>query len=188
MDLAAAPRRALVVTLQLALVLLVGLPLFALTQPFLPSWAEVGVLSAMLVGLGFILWRSATNLEGHVKAGAEMIVEALVAQARKRGTNPDQQGLDRIKDLMPGLGEPVPFWLNERSAAVGKTLAQLNLRGLTGASILAIARGEQSVIVPKANEVLRGGDVLAIAGTHDAIAAAKELLELRHSSGASDDS
>ena len=188
MDLAAAPRGALVVALQLALVLLVGLPLFAVTQPFLPAWAEVGVLSAMLVGLGFILWRSATNLEGHVKAGAEMIVEALVAQARKRGTTPDQQALDRVKDLMPGLGEPVPFWLDERSAAVGKTLAQLNLRGLTGASILAIARGEQGVIVPKADEILRGGDVLAIAGTHDAIAAAIELLELRHSSSASDDS
>lgn len=178
-DLAAAPRGALVATLQLALVLLVGLPLFALAQPFLPAWAELAVLSAMLIGLGVTLWRGATNLEGHVKAGAEMIVEALVAQARKRGSTPGKDGLGRIKDLMPGLGEPLPFYLDERSAAVGKTLAQLNLRGLTGASILAIARGEQGVIVPKANEVLRAGDILAIAGTHDAIAAAKELLERR---------
>ena len=36
-DLAAAPRRALIVTLQLAIVLLVGTPLVALTQPFLPG-------------------------------------------------------------------------------------------------------------------------------------------------------
>jgi hypothetical protein len=34
-DLAAAPRRARVVTLQLAIVLLTGLPLLAVTQPFL---------------------------------------------------------------------------------------------------------------------------------------------------------
>jgi CPA2 family monovalent cation:H+ antiporter-2 len=42
--------------------------------------------------------------------------------------------------------------------------------------VLAIARGEAGVIVPVAGEVLRAGDVLALAGTHDAVAAASELL------------
>jgi CPA2 family monovalent cation:H+ antiporter-2 len=78
---------------------------------------------------------------------------------------------------MPGLGELVPVRLDDRSAAVGKTLAQLHLRGITGASVLAIARGDQSVIVPVAGEVLHAGDVLALAGTHDAVAAATELLQ-----------
>src|SRR5207247_11404927 len=44
-DFAAAPRRMLVVTFQLAAVLLVGTPLLALTQPFLP-----GVPTAALLG------------------------------------------------------------------------------------------------------------------------------------------
>jgi CPA2 family monovalent cation:H+ antiporter-2 len=78
---------------------------------------------------------------------------------------------------MPGLGVPVPVRLDEASVAVGKTLAQLNLRGITGASVLAIARGEGGVIVPMASEVLRSGDVLALAGTRDAIAAATDLLK-----------
>lgn len=175
-DLAAAPRRALVVTLQLAVALLVGLPMLALTQPFLPGWAAALILGLVLVVLGFVFWRSATNLQGHVKAGAEMIVEALVAQARKRSTTPDEEALEQIKHLMPGLGEPVPVRLDEASAAVGKTLAQLNLRGVSGASVLAIARGQEGVIVPMATEVLRAGDVLALAGTRDAIAAATEVL------------
>lgn len=174
-DLAAAPRRALVVTLQLAMVLLVGLPLLALTQPFLSPWAAVASLGTLLVVLGVVFWKSATNLQGHVKAGAEMIVEVLVTQAGKR-TTPVEETLDQIRHLMPGLGEPVPFRLDEDSAAVGKTLAQINLRGLTGASVLAIARGEAGVIVPLATEVLRAGDVLALAGTRDAVAAAVEAL------------
>jgi CPA2 family monovalent cation:H+ antiporter-2 len=37
LDLATAPRRALLVTLQLACVLAAGLPIVALTQPFVPS-------------------------------------------------------------------------------------------------------------------------------------------------------
>lgn len=176
-DLAAAPRRALVVTLQLAVVLLVGLPLLALTQPFLPSWVAAASLGVLLIVLGFVFWRSAINLQGHLKAGAEMIVEALVTQARKRDTTPDEDALAQIKHLMPGLGEPVPFRLDERSLAVGKTLAQLNLRGLTGASVLAIARGEEGVIAPTASETLRAGDVLALAGTHDAVTAATEVLK-----------
>lgn len=176
-DLAAAPRRALVVTMQLAVVLVVCLPILALTQPFLPGWAAAVTLGVLLLVLGFVFWRSATNLQGHVKAGAEMIVEALVAQARRRTTMPDEDALEQIKHLMPGLGEPVPLRLGENSVAVGKTLADLNLRGLTGASVLAIARGEKGVTVPMATEILRAGDVLALAGTRDAITSAMEVLK-----------
>jgi CPA2 family monovalent cation:H+ antiporter-2 len=176
LDLAAAPRRALVVTMQLATALIVGLPILALTQPFLPGWAAAVTLGVLLVVLGFVFWRSATNLQGHVKAGAGMIVEALLAQARKRTTAVDEDALEQINQLMPGLGEPVPLRLGEDCLAVGKTLAQLNLRGLTGASVLAIARGDEGVIAPTASEVLRAGDVLALAGTRDAVAAAVGVL------------
>jgi CPA2 family monovalent cation:H+ antiporter-2 len=175
-DLAAAPRRALVVTLQLAVICLVGLPMLAVTQPFLPGWAAGLSFGLVLVVLGAVLWRRATNLQGHVKAGAEMIVEVLVTQAGKRPAAADEEALEQIQHLMPGLGDLVPVRLEGRSASVGKTLAQLNLRGVTGASVLAIARGDQGVIVPVAGEVLHAGDVLALAGTHDSVAAATALL------------
>jgi CPA2 family monovalent cation:H+ antiporter-2 len=69
--------------------------------------------------------------------------------------------------------------LDAGSPAVGRSLAELNLRGATGATVLAIARGEEGILVPTAQEVLRAGDVLALAGTHDAIDAARELLTQR---------
>ena len=59
----------------------------------------------------------------------------------------------------------------------GKSLAELDLRGLTGATVLAITRGEQGLVVPTANEVLAAGDVLAVSGTHEAVRAAIELLQ-----------
>ena len=175
-DLAAAPRRALVVTLQLAIVLLVGLPLLVLTQPFVPSWAAGIALGLLLVSLGFAFWRSATNLHGHVRAGAQMIAEALMLQARK----PESSGestFSQLDQLVQGLGEPISLRLSETSPAVGKTLADINLRGLTGASVLAIARGDQGIIVPTATEVLRADDVLALAGTREAVAAATHALQ-----------
>ena len=46
LDLAVAPRRLLVVTLQLAIVVVVGFPLVAITQPFLPPLRGAAVLLA----------------------------------------------------------------------------------------------------------------------------------------------
>jgi CPA2 family monovalent cation:H+ antiporter-2 len=178
-DLAAAPRRALVVTLQLATVLIVGVPLLAITQPFLPGFQGAGVLLILFAVLGVGFWRSATNLQGHVRAGAQVIVEALAAQSQAKESAPKNELAD-IHALLPGIGEPSPIRLEPGSPAVGKTLAQLNLRGLTGATVLAILRGEHGAIVPTAHEVLQSDDVLALAGTHEAIEAARSLLEGVH--------
>ncbi len=175
-DFAAAPRRALVVTLQLASVMLVGAPLLALTQPFLPTVPGVGVLAVSLAVLGFTFWRSATDLQGHVRAGAQAIVEALAAQSRGRGTQAQPETLEQVHQLLPGLGALVAVALDSGSPAIGKTLAELNLRGHTGATVLAITRGERGVIIPSAEELLGRGDVLALAGTHEAIEAARNLL------------
>jgi CPA2 family monovalent cation:H+ antiporter-2 len=78
--------------------------------------------------------------------------------------------------MLPGLGDPVSVRLWANSPGVHSTLAQLNLRGLTGATVLAITRQGEPVMIPTGHEVLRDGDVLAIAGSHEAIAAAVELL------------
>jgi CPA2 family monovalent cation:H+ antiporter-2 len=185
LDLAAAPRRALVVTLQLAIVLLVGLPLLAVTQPILGGPYAPVLLVLLLVVLGVSFWRGATDLEGHVRAGAQAILETLVAQARRGGVSPSAGAptrvdavdpLSKVHDLLPGLGEPASLRLDAKSPATGKSLAELNLRGSTGATVLAIARGRDGLLVPAADEVLRAGDILALAGTHEAVDSARELL------------
>ncbi len=175
-DFGAAPRRMLVVTLQLAGVLLVGTPLLALSQPFLPGVPLAAVLAAAVAALGVAFWRSAANLQGHVRAGAQVVLEALAAQTRPRATPAEGDTLERVHQLLPGLGALAAVRLDPGCAAVGKTLAQLNLRGRTGATVLAVTRAEGGVIVPTAEELLRAGDVLALAGTHEAIETAEAVL------------
>lgn len=170
-DLAPAPPRALLVTVQIGIVLLVGLPLVALTQPFVPALWGGAVLAVLLGVLGIAFWRGAEGLQAHVRAGAQIIVEALVRQAG----DPRLPTLDDVQPLLPALGDLTPVRLEESSPAVGATLAQLNLRGLTGATVIAITRGTQG-IVPSASEVLARNDCLALAGTHEAVEAARRLL------------
>lgn len=182
-DLASAPRRALLVAIQLGIVLSLGVPLLAVTQPFLGGVYAPLLLLALLLALGVSLWRGASELHGHVRAGAQAILEVLVEQARRGGNaraparpEPAQDSLAPIRDLLPGMGEPTSFELEGASPAVGKTLAELNLRGRSGATVLVIQRGLEGLLVPTASEVLQVGDRLALAGTRAAIAAAKSLL------------
>jgi CPA2 family monovalent cation:H+ antiporter-2 len=177
LDMAAAPRRLLVVTLQLAIVLLVGFPLVAITQPFLPVFRGAAVLFFVVVLLAFGFWRGATNLQGHARAAAQALAEALAASAREaRANHKAKHDLTSASMIFTGLGSPVPIEVGPTSPAVGRTLAEIKLRGLTGATVLAIRRAEKSVVVPSGEEQLQAGDVLAVAGTHDSVEAAKALL------------
>jgi CPA2 family monovalent cation:H+ antiporter-2 len=174
-DLARAPRRALVAAVQLATLVLVALPVLAVTQPFVPGAQAAAALAAGAAVLGIAFWRSAAELQGHVRAGAQAVAESL---GRWAGSHVhDRAGaLGDAAALLPGLGEPVALRLPERSAALGRSLAALDLRGATGATVLAISRPGGVVLVPGAGEILRPGDVLALAGTNEAVAAARQLL------------
>ncbi|WP_338863290.1 cation:proton antiporter [Myxococcus stipitatus] len=178
LDLAVAPRRVLTVTLQVGIMLLVSIPVVMVTQPFLKNAAGPLIVLTLVGVMGVTFWRGATNLHGHVRAGAQVIVAALAAQSHSKepGAQDDDHALDHVQGLLPGLGAPASVRLEETSPVAGKSLAEVNLRGLTGATVLAIQRGEESVSVPTAQEVLRVGDVLALMGTCEAVEAAKALL------------
>ncbi|MGH6887233.1 MAG: cation:proton antiporter regulatory subunit, partial [Geminicoccales bacterium] len=86
------------------------------------------------------------------------------------------RALADIGRLLPGLGEPVAVRIEPGSAGVGRSLAELNLRGRSGATVLAISRRGEAIAVPEAGERLQPGDILGLTGSHEAIAIAKELL------------
>ena len=64
---------------------------------------------------------------------------------------------------------------------MNRTLAELNVRGKTGATILAITRvgaAGAKVVIPSGKETIRVGDVLALAGTQEAVEGAIEMLSV----------
>ena len=175
-DPADAPRRALVILVQIAVVIAVGIPVVAITQPFLPPHQGAVVLSLLTVVLLIALWRNAANLQGHARAGAQIIASALAQQMASTGDSQEEAKLEDVNAVLPGLGEPVAIRVVPESIAVGRSLAQLNLRGATGATVLAIRRGDQQIPTPLGREVIRANDVLAVAGAHDSIAIARAIF------------
>ena len=179
-DFADAPRRALVTMLQIGTLLIVGVPIVAVTQPFIPRFPGFTLLALMTIVLGVAFWKSALNLQEHARAGAEVIVAALTPQS---AAEDDEENLfktmEHIAIMLPGLGEPVPVKIDATSPALDRSLAELNIRGKTGATILAITRRGESgakVVVPSGKEILRDGDILALAGTQEAVDAASKML------------
>ena len=67
--------------------------------------------------------------------------------------------------------------LNQDSPVVGKTLGELNLRGKTGATLIAVVRGDDTKIGPGASYKLQQDDVLILFGTSEKIGQAIKILQ-----------
>jgi CPA2 family monovalent cation:H+ antiporter-2 len=74
------------------------------------------------------------------------------------------------------MGTPRRFEVKEDHFAAGKTLADLGLRGRTGATVLAITRGEEGIPAPSKLERLQPGDKLVLVGSRESLDAGVAYL------------
>jgi CPA2 family monovalent cation:H+ antiporter-2 len=176
LDYARAARQTFTIAVQIGLLLPSGAALAALTQPFLPSSRVLWFMAVITAVLAFLFWRSARDLEGHARAGAEVVAAVLTRGLEHAEEPPPHTTEQPIIDLLHSLGEPQAQYIADDSPAIGRTLASLNLRGRTGATILAVRREGHDILLPSGGEVLEAGDVVILAGAHDAIVDARRQL------------
>lgn len=187
LDYAAVPRRVLVSTLHLGIVLLVGVIIVGVTEPFVPLGGSVILLGLVVTWLLLGFWRNTTDLYGHTQAGAQVMLSALArtiapapqSEALPAASPAVSRDLAAVHRVLPGLGDPIPFVIAHDNPVAGRTLRDLQLRTLTGAVVLAITRGEVNVLLPVGGSIVQPGDILALAGSSEAIASATALLEGR---------
>ncbi len=67
--------------------------------------------------------------------------------------------------------------LNNTSPVIGKNLGELNLRNATGATLIAVVRGDDTKIGPGAAYKLRENDILILFGKPENIAQAVKILQ-----------
>ena len=82
-----------------------------------------------------------------------------------------------VEDLRVPLGESIIEWVEvaDGSTLAGTTLGDAHLRRETGASVLAVLRGEETIANPDPDVRLDAGDVLVALGTREAQAALAAL-------------
>lgn len=157
--------RALRTLLLIGLTALVGFPAATLIDAVTSDARAIAFVLILLAILIVVALRSAREVDANVRSAAGTIAEALVSQQAPAPTpTPTDFGpIDR-------------FEMRAGAAACGRTLAELDLRARTGATVVAIAREGGAAVLPNGREQLQVGHVLALAGTPQAIAAAKEIL------------
>jgi TrkA domain protein len=86
--------------------------------------------------------------------------------------------VERLGSLRQHLTGLALDWISipDSSPARGRTIAETELRGATGASVVAIIRGDTTVTAPGPDDRIEAGDVVVVVGTDDGISAASERL------------
>ncbi|HEX7181584.1 MAG TPA: cation:proton antiporter [Thermoanaerobaculia bacterium] len=92
---------------------------------------------------------------------------------------PSRQGLSEalLRVLAQGLTDV--YQLGPENPQVGSSLRDIGLRERTGASVIALVRGQQHFPNPKPDLRLEDGDCLVLVGSHGEIGSAFDLLDGR---------
>ncbi|MFY0534080.1 TrkA C-terminal domain-containing protein [Nannocystis pusilla] len=168
-----APWPVLTVVIELALLIVIGLPLVLLSQPFVPVRSGLLILVFVLALLAHKAWQSITMLEAHARrrrtdrpgAGAPGTRHGGARRAAPTGarTAPGCSSLRRIR-------------LEAGSLAACNSLTGLDLKSRSGADVVAIERPGAGALLPSPREPLELGDILVLLGPETALATAQDLL------------
>jgi len=82
-----------------------------------------------------------------------------------RGVSKTQRSLDKISEFL-AAGTAETFYVAAGSMAAGKNLNELDLRKKTGATIIAIVRGERTFASPTPDFRIQEGDILVLVANH----------------------
>lgn len=92
-----------------------------------------------------------------------------------RGLKLPDTTMNQIESIL-AAGTTDTFLVLNESMANGRTLRDLNLRNLTGASVIAIVRKDKPITNPSIDFGIETGDILVLIGSHAQIDAAFDLL------------
>jgi CPA2 family monovalent cation:H+ antiporter-2 len=168
-------RSALIELLQITILLVVAVPLLAIVQPFMQPVEGIGIIVVTILLMIVVVTRSARQMQGQLR-NATRIIRLALSGARADADGAESYDGARSYEV-PGIGMITPISLRSDSEGVGKTLSQLDLHTNCGAVVVAIGRGDSEVVVPTGDEILRPGDVLELAGSTEAVATARRLID-----------
>lgn len=115
----------------------------------------------------------------------DICVEVATLTAAEADTLAELLGAPRIAERFADLTREVPGLVAAQaeveagSSFDGRTLGETRARTTTGASIVALVRGDDVVASPSPTQPLQGGDVLVAIGTEQGIAGVRRILASR---------
>jgi CPA2 family monovalent cation:H+ antiporter-2 len=96
--------------------------------------------------------------------------------AMLRGSEPSAKRIESIYELFTAA-TTITHLVRAASPAIGSSLGDTDLRGRTGATLIALVRKGKAVTNPSDSLVVEQGDILVVLGDHAQLASVRRLLE-----------
>jgi monovalent cation:H+ antiporter-2, CPA2 family len=141
-----------------------GLGVYEAVQPEFEAGLELGRQALSHLGIG----------AGEIQRISDRIrreLYTLVVGASRDGNLLQQ--LDRTSRMI----ETEWFHLPENGPVAGETIGEIRIRSKTGASVVAIVRGDEALPNPGPEVSFEAGDVIGVLGTPDQRAAFRKLVQ-----------
>jgi len=143
-----------------------------LASPVLPPWRVLIILGVVILIVSVLSWNRLIRVYAQAQIALQ---ETLTAEHAHHSTATAPQAAEPLAPMLKdALLETIP--LPPDSSAAGKLIRELQLRKLTGASIVGIERNGASVINPGPDDELLAGDRVLLLGTQPQLAAARTAL------------
>ena len=139
-----------------------------LSSTILPSWKLLLVQALIVTVTAILLRRSFTKLYSK----AQFALQETLAQAPVRRHDAGETTLP----AMMRDAQIATIRIGKAASVAGKLIGELRLRTNTGASIVGIQRGDESIINPGPDEELRADDEVLLLGSEAQLDAARKLL------------
>ena len=168
------PRRGgMVVAVQFTTVLVVGAPLMAVTQPFMPPFVGLALFASSLLVMAFSVWRTANDLQGRCAPRPKWSLTRSAGTRARTCPGGAETALRARPRAAARARRADARAAREASQGGGQKLTELEAARPHRRDGDRDPRGDDVVLVPDGHEALRLGDVLALAGTSDAIEGAR---------------
>ena len=154
--------------IQIAGTVVLGVFMLVLSSALLPPLNVLIVLLALVGLIAWLLWRSFIKVYSKAQVALQ---ETLAQQPLPRH--------DHVPAALPSLlreSDLETVVITAGSFAAGKLIRELQLRTLTGASIVGVERTGGNLINPGPDEELQPGDQLLLLGNRTQLDAAKTAL------------
>jgi CPA2 family monovalent cation:H+ antiporter-2 len=154
--------------LRIIILVLVGLPVIAVLQAFVPKgplfFAALAVFFLVLARQAF----NARKMSKNIHLGTEWLLTRLFEHKHEfTQLDVNRTGTFRIVRV------------NENSSVLGQQLSKLDLGGRTGVTIAALLRDGQNTVPLRPSPTLMPNDRLVLSGSESALAEATEIIQRR---------
>ena len=147
---------------------------FSFASPYLPEGAALGGYCAVLVLAGVLLWNRLLRVNLQIE---HLFLKELDEQLHEEDQVHRQEAFRQIQQLYPWPVQVEHVDLVCESEVVGKRIRDLDLRRLTGVSILGLGRGGEISYEPSPDITMFPGDRVYLFGTTSQINNARQILE-----------